>query len=104
MTAWDVFAEFNEKTIWDCPVEFTNVSVYQPVQVERTEKVVLGVLFDYKSQFSVSFCFWLLSHPLWLNTYLLTGKQPFHVLYALSKEVECLTRVGMTMFASPECS
>lgn len=54
VTAWDVFAEFEEKTIWDCPVEFTNVSVYQPVQVERTEKVVLGVLYDYKSQFSVS--------------------------------------------------
>ena len=53
VTAWDVFAEFDKKTIWDYPVEFTNVSVYQPVQVERTEKVILGVLFDFKNQFSV---------------------------------------------------
>ena len=53
VTAWDVFAEFDEKTIWEYPVEFTNVSVFQPVQVERTEKVILGVLFDYKNHFSV---------------------------------------------------
>lgn len=53
VSAWDVLAEFEEKTIWDFPVEFLDVAVYQPVRVERTDKVVLGVLFDFKSRFQV---------------------------------------------------
>lgn len=53
VTAWDVFAEFDKKTIWEYPVEFLDVQVFQPVRVERTDKVVLGVLFDFKSKFQV---------------------------------------------------
>ena len=35
------------------PVEFTDVSVYQPVQVERTAKVALNVIFDFNQRFQV---------------------------------------------------
>ena len=51
VTAWEAFAKWEEKTIWECPVEFTNVSVYQPVQVERTAKVALNVIFDFSQNF-----------------------------------------------------
>ena len=53
VTAWEGFAKFEHKTIWEVPVEFTNVSVYQPVQVERTAKVELGVIFDFSNRFQV---------------------------------------------------
>ena len=53
MTAWEAFAKWEEKTIWEMPVEFTDVSVYQPVQVERTSKVALNVIFDFNQRFQV---------------------------------------------------
>ena len=58
VTAWEAFAKWEEKTIWECPVEFTNVSVYQPVQVERTAKVALNVIFNFSQEFQ--------ARPLWL--------------------------------------
>lgn len=53
VTAWEAFAQFEEKTIWQQPVEFSDVSVYMPVQAERTAKVILGVLFDFSNRFQV---------------------------------------------------
>ena len=54
VTAWEAFAQWEEKLIWDVPVEFTEVSVYMPVQVERTAKVQLDVIFDFSNRFQVT--------------------------------------------------
>lgn len=54
VTAWEALAKFEKKSIWDYPVEFSKVTVYQPVRAERTEKVKLGVLFDFSSHFQVN--------------------------------------------------
>ena len=53
VTAWEAFAQFEEKTIWEVPVEFLDVQVFMPVQAERTAKVHLGVLFDFSNRFQV---------------------------------------------------
>ena len=54
VTAWEAFAKWEKKSIWDYPVEFLDVSVYQPVRAERTEKVKLGVIFDFSNKFQAS--------------------------------------------------
>ena len=53
VTAWEAFAQWEEKTIWEMPVEFLNVRVHRPVQAERTAKVHLGVIFDFSNNFQV---------------------------------------------------
>ena len=53
VTAWEAFAQWEEKTIWEQPVEFLDVSVHMPVQAERTARVILGGIFDYSNHFQV---------------------------------------------------
>ena len=54
VTAWEAFSQWEDKTIWETPVEFTDVHVYMPASVDRTAKVELGVIFDFKNHFQVS--------------------------------------------------
>ena len=51
VTAWEAFAKWEKKSIWERPVEFLDVSVFQPVKCERTDKVKLGVIFDFSNRF-----------------------------------------------------
>ena len=53
VTAWEAFAKQKEKSIWDCPVEFTDVHVFQPVSVKRGDKVLIQVAWDYSGNFQV---------------------------------------------------
>ena len=54
VTAWEALAAQEGKTIWEMPVEWKHVEIHQPVRAERTEKVELGVLFDFNHTFQVS--------------------------------------------------
>ena len=53
VTAWEVFAKFEQKSIWECPVEFQDVLVLAPIRAERTDKVRIRVLFDFDDSFQV---------------------------------------------------
>lgn len=52
--AWEAYALWHRKTYWELPVEFTDISVYMPVQAPRGGKISLGVTFDYSYKFQVT--------------------------------------------------
>ena len=51
VTAWEAFAHLHGKTIWELPVEFTDVNVVQPVRADRDEDVTLWVITDNSNHF-----------------------------------------------------
>ena len=53
VTAWEAFAKQHEKSIWDLPVEFSDVHVYQPVSVNRGDKVQLDVSWNFGGNWQV---------------------------------------------------
>ena len=55
MLAWEARALWEHSDYWAMPVEFTDISVYMPVQAPRGGKISLGVLFDFSNNFQVQY-------------------------------------------------
>lgn len=53
VTAWEAFARWEGKTIWEQPVEFLDMLVNTPIQVEKNGKVVVSCLIDFDNHFQV---------------------------------------------------
>ena len=54
VTAWEALASQRGKKMGDCPVTWSDVSIYQAVQAEAQDSVTLSVLLDRSDRFQAS--------------------------------------------------